>query len=129
MQATQADTQPKLVLHMLSAFAHIRNYTLFHRLFNKIFCLSNKSIVTLKTEHENVRIRSLNNICGVYCYSGLRKLVIFISCKNNKYYAHAKGVGILICMKGIPVPRKLILLCPMPFFFEKMKWQGYFLNK
>jgi hypothetical protein len=69
MQATQATTQPKLTLHMLSSFAHIRNYTLFYRLFNKIFFHSNKSIVNLKLEHENVSIRSLNNIRSVYCYS------------------------------------------------------------
>jgi len=78
IKATQPTSQPKLSLHMLSAFAHIRNYTLFYRLFIKIFCHSNKSIVTLKLEHENVRIRSLNNICSVSYYSFSRKLVNFI---------------------------------------------------
>jgi len=128
MQATQTDTQPKLSLHMLSSFAHIRNYILFYRLFSKIFCHSNKSIVTLKVEHENVRIRSLNNICSVYCYSCLRKLVNFIATGIISIRSRQRR-GHTYLLQGIPVPLKRILLCPMPFFFNKMKWQGYFLNK
>ena len=117
MQATQTDTQPKLSLHMLSSFAHIRNYILFYRLFSKIFCHSNKSIVTLKVEHENVRIRSLNNICSVYCYSYTEiSQVLYVPRIISN--AHAKGVGDLFGTWASREPQYKYSMSHALFFYK-----------
>lgn len=96
-------------------FYVITIFKYFYVYFIKIFCLSNKSIVNLKLEHENVRIRSLNNICSVYCYSEI---------KISQFFKHTGIIsntprqrrGVAYLYAGFARAFISFNVIPMPFF-------------